>query len=277
MQRLRSRLVAFGALCAIASTAACASNASSASVDAVAPKRAVRYDPAALPSGPVGAEIKLGHDIIVNPKKYLPHNVVADITCEQCHLQGGTVDRAGTFAGVYGRFPQWNKRSKRVIMLQDRIAECFLYSENGTPPAYASKEMIAIAAYIAYLSKGVPVGQPQDKAVSFLVPVPSASPDARRGGELYAQKCAACHRADGQGIAGQFPPLWGSRAFNSGAGMAHIDRMAGFVRYNMPANAPGSLSLDEAYDISAWVLARPRPKFDPARVVTQPSESAKYF
>ena len=33
---------------------------------------------------------------------------------------------------MYGRFPQWNSRAHRVIALQDRIAECFLYSMNGT-------------------------------------------------------------------------------------------------------------------------------------------------
>jgi hypothetical protein len=48
-------------------------------------------------------------------------------------VNGGTVARGGTFVGTYARFPQWNKRSKRVIALQDRLAECFLYSMNGTP------------------------------------------------------------------------------------------------------------------------------------------------
>ena len=84
------------------------------------------YDANALPSGDVGDSIRLGHDIMADPKKYLPKNVVADLTCESCHVNGGTVKRGGSFMGTYARFPQWNKRAKRVIMLQDRLAECFL-------------------------------------------------------------------------------------------------------------------------------------------------------
>ncbi len=276
MPRLRSSLFGIVAFAAVALTAACASNAPTAQSSAPPPAQKL-YDPQALPTGPLGAEIKLGHDIIANTKKYLPNNVVANITCQQCHLQGGTVDRGGTFAGVYASFPQWNKRSKRVIMLRDRIAECFLYSEDGTPPAYTSREMIAIDAYIAYVSRTIPVGKPMDKAVRFVVPMPKKSPDLRRGGQLYMQKCSACHQANGAGVGTQFPPLWGPHSFNNGAGMAHLDRMAGFVRYNMPANAPGSLSLDESYDIAAWVLTHPRPKFDASRILTQSPEPAKFF
>ncbi len=36
------------------------------------------------------------------------------------------------------------------------------------------------------------------------------------------------------------------------------DRMTGFVRYNMPQNAPGSLSPAAAYDVSTYVLSHHR-------------------
>jgi thiosulfate dehydrogenase len=162
-------------------------------------------------------------------------------------------------------------------MLQDRLSECFLYSMNGTPPAYNSKEMVAMAGYIAYLSRNVPVGAPQPKDVRFIIPLPSSSPDIKRGGQLYAQTCQSCHQANGAGVHGTFPPLWGPTSFNTGAGMAHIDRMTGFVRFNMPQNAPGSLSLQDAYDVSAWVLAHPRPKFDKARLIAPSPKPASYF
>lgn len=266
MQRLRSNIVSVLALAAVVLTAACSSNAPPA-----------LYDPQALPAGQLGDTIKLGHDIIADPHKYLPNNVVSDMSCAACHINGGTVKRGGSFAGTYARFPQWNKRAKRVIMLQDRLAECFLYSMNGTPPAYDSKAMIAMAAYIAYLSRNVPTGTPVAKDDRFIVPLPSAPPDVKRGGELYAQKCVACHQANGAGIHGAFPPLWGPTSFNTGAGMAHIDRMTGFVRFNMPQNAPGTLSLEDAYDISAWVLKHPRPRFDKARIIAPSPQPASYF
>ncbi|HTX56233.1 MAG TPA: c-type cytochrome [Candidatus Acidoferrales bacterium] len=233
--------------------------------------------PVAMPSGALGASIALGRDVINDPHKYLPHDVTADMSCAACHLGAGTVARGGTFVGTYARFPEWNKRSKRIITLQDRLAECFLYSMNGHPPAYTSKEMIGMVAYIAYLSRGVPTGAAQPKSDGFIVPLPSASPNLARGQTLYAQKCSACHQANGAGIHGAFPPLWGPTSFNNGAGMAHIDRMTGFVLYNMPQNAPGTLTLQDAYDIAGWVLTHPRPAFNGARVIAQPPQPAAFF
>ena len=97
--------------------------------------------------------------------------VRAQMSCAACHIAAGTQPRGGSFIGLYGRFPQWNKRAHRVIALQDRIAECFLYSMNGKPPAYSSKAMIAIVAYIAWLSRGVPVGAKQPQDDRYIVPL----------------------------------------------------------------------------------------------------------
>ncbi len=236
----------------------------------------VLYDPSTLPAGPLGASIALGHDIIADPHKYLPKNVVADMSCAACHLGTGTVPRGGSFVGTYARFPQWNKRAKRIIALQDRLAECFLYSMNGTPPAYNSKEMIAMVAYIAYLSRDVPTGSTDTKD-SFVVTLPNVAPDIARGRAVYAMSCQSCHQANGSGVRDMFPPLWGATSFNNLAGMSHLDRMTGFVMYNMPQGAPGSLSLRDAYDVSAWVLAHARPKFAKKRIIQAAAEPASYF
>lgn len=235
------------------------------------------YDPHALPSGPLGESIAYGHDLIVQTHRLMTSYVRADMECADCHIAGGTQPRGGSFAGVYGRFPEWNKRAHRVIALQDRIAECFLYSMNGRAPAYSSKAMIAIVAYIAWLSRDTAIGAKQPASDRYIEPLPSASPNASRGAALYAEKCAACHQADGQGISGTFPPLWGTRSFNNGAGMAHADRMTGFVRYNMPQNAPGSLSLVQAYDVATFVLHHPRPHFRKNALVRMQPLPAKYF
>jgi thiosulfate dehydrogenase len=131
---------ACGAVVALA-IAACAGS--------VAPTSSTGYDPRALPSGPVGESIAYGHAIIVRTPRLMKAFVRADMACAACHIAAGTQARGGSFIGVYARFPQWNKRARRVITLQDRISECFLYSMNGRPPAYTSKAMIAIVAYIA--------------------------------------------------------------------------------------------------------------------------------
>jgi thiosulfate dehydrogenase len=242
-----------------------------------APRGAGLYDPRTLPTGPVGQSIAYGHAIIVQTRRLMKRYVVADLKCADCHLAAGTQPRGGSFIGLYGRFPQWNKRAHRVIALQDRIAECFLYSMNGRAPAYESKAMIAIVAYIAWLSRDTPIGAPQPADDRYIVPLPSAAPDLARGSAIFFEKCSACHGRDGEGRSGIFPPLWGSRSFNSGAGMAHIDRMTGFVRYNMPQNAAGSLTLAQAYDVAAFVLSHPRPHFRRNVLVTSSPRPAKYF
>lgn len=256
--------------CAFAAVA-CASGA------APQPAATPLYDPAALPSGPVGAQIALGHDLIEDTHAKLPQNVAARMNCSACHVNAGTVARAGTLAGVYAQFPQWNKRAHRVIALQDRLAQCFLYSMNGSPPAYDSKAMIAMVAYIAWISRGTPVLATADPGASFVLPEPSASPNVADGATIYAAKCASCHQANGNGLALAVPPLWGPDSFNAGAGMHRLGVMAGFVQYNMPRNAPGSLTAEQSYDVAAYVLSHARPAFTKGRAVAFPSRPASFF
>jgi thiosulfate dehydrogenase len=241
------------------------------------PPRNALYDPRSLPPGPVGQSIAYGYAIVVRTHRLMKKYVRADLQCADCHIGAGTQPRGGSFIGTYARFPQWNKRAHRVITLQDRIAECFLYSMNGRAPAYSSKAMIAIVAYIAWLSRGTAVGAAQPRSDRYIEPLPSRPASIARGAVLFAHNCTRCHDVNGQGLSGVYPPLWGPRSFNDGAGMAQIDRMTGFVRHNMPQDAPGSLTVGQAYDVAAFVLSHRRPHFRKnALVVTLPLP-AKYF
>jgi len=259
------KLVLLLTVCALA---ACASQ--------TAPAKAPAYDEKALPAGASGDLIRYGRELIVNTRAYMRGYVVANLDCAACHVAGGTQPKGGSFVGIYGQFPQWNARAHRMIALQDRLAECFLYSMNGKPPAYNSREMIALVAYIAYLSRGTPVGATPDPSVKLTKFAPPQPASAQRGSALYAQKCSACHGAAGAGSAA-FPPLWGPTSFNGGAGMHRLATMAAFVRYNMPQNAPGSLTPQQAYDVSAFVLSHARPKFQGTRPVGFPARPAKFF
>lgn len=235
------------------------------------------YDPRALPTGAPGEAIAYGHALITKTNGLMRAYVRADLTCANCHIAAGTKPRGGSFIGTYARFPQWNGRAHRMIALQDRIAECFLYSMNGRAPAYSSKQMIAIVAYIAWLSRGTSTGAPLPASDRYLAPSPSAPPNVARGAAIYDQQCVVCHKTNGRGISGLFPPLWGRTSFNDGAGMSHIARMAGFIKYNMPYSNPGSLSFDQAYDVAAFVLRHSRPHFVRNALEPMPSLPAKYF
>lgn len=235
------------------------------------------YDPKDLPPGPVGKSIAYGHDILVHTQELMKGYVRADMSCAACHIDAGTKSKGGSLVGAYARFPQWNKRSHRIIALQDRVAECFLYSMNGRPPAYSSREMIALVSYVAWLSRGTPTLAKQREGDRFFVPLPNAAPNVAHGAQIYAQTCVACHGAKGAGVSGTFPPLWGETSFNDGAGMAHIDRMTGFVHYNMPQNAPGTLSIQDAYDVAGFVLSHKRPHFHGDRLIAPEPQPARYF
>lgn len=264
----RCALAWFLTLAAITIAAACSGGA---------PRSQSVYDPRALPTGPLGLSIAYGHDIIIDTEHLMKGYVRAKMSCAACHVDAGTKLRGGSFIGTYGRFPQWNKRARRIITLQDRLAECFLYSMNGRPPEYNSSAMIAMVSYIAWLSRGTTVGAAQKSSDRFIEPLPSRAPNVAHGADIYTRKCMVCHRANGAGVYGAFPPLWGETSFNDGAGMAHIDRMTGFVRYNMPKTAPGSLSLDDAYDVAAFVLSHRRPHFRRSVLVNEPPRPAGYF
>jgi len=229
---------------------------------------------APLPPGDEGELIKYGRSLITDTPKYAGAYITAGMSCAACHPSGGTIPHGGSLLGTYAKFPQWNNRAKRFITLQDRIAECFLYSMNGHPPAYTSRDMIAMVAYIAFLSRGAEVGKgfPNQGFVTVSAPAP-ANPSA--GHKIYTTQCAACHGADGAGNHGAFPPLWGPKSFNDRAGMN--TKMAAFVKANMPLGRAGTLSDQEAVDVSAFVLSHDRPRFDAGRTIAFPALKAGFF
>ena len=232
--------------------------------------------PGPMPTGAEGALIAYGRDIVHDTQRYAGKYIKAGMSCEACHLGAGTQAHAGSLRGIYALFPQYNKRSGHFITLQDRLTECFLYSMNGTPPAYSSHEMIALTAYIAYLSRGAVIGKgfAGQGLVNFK---PDRTPSVASGKNVYAARCLSCHGAAGQG-GGSFPPLWGPKSFNGGAGMHRLTTMSAFVRYNMPfGSPPNTLTKQEAYDVSAFVLSHPRPKFDKKRMIVYPAQAAGTF
>jgi thiosulfate dehydrogenase len=136
--------------------------------------------------------------------------------------------------------------------------------------------MIALTAYIAYLSRGTVVGKgvPDQGLIAFKSP---QAPSIANGSHVYETSCSSCHGANGAGGAA-FPPLWGKTSFNGGAGMHKLATMAAFVRYNMPYGAaPNTLSAQQAYDVSAFVLSHARPTFNGQRMIQFPARKASYY
>lgn len=221
-------------------------------------------DDSTIPEGPLGEAVKRGRRIATATYEELPEYVGASLHCSTCHLGGGTVAGAAPWVGLTGMFPEYRARSGEVATLEDRIDDCFERSMNGKRLPPGSRDMTAIVAYIAWLSRDVPVGHPVEGR-GFEKMANPPTPDKEHGKAIFAAKCVACHGENGlgkpAGTAYQFPPLWGDKSFNIGAGMARLDTAAAFVKSKMPLGAGNTLSEQEAYDVAAYFTTQPRPDF----------------
>jgi thiosulfate dehydrogenase len=216
----------------------------------------------------VAARVLQGYRIFRQTGRYATAFVGNGLTCGNCHLNAGQRDRGMPLVGVAGVFPEYRARSGRLISLEDRIRDCFERSMNGTAPGYDSPELLSVAAYVAWLSQGQPVGRPPEwrgrNTIAKAAQVPVARLDTAAGHAVYSRVCVGCHGPGGQGVelAGARPgPLWGPRSWNDGAGMARVYTAAGFIRYAMPLTAPGSLTDREAQEVAAYINSQPRPAF----------------
>ena len=217
-------------------------------------------DPATIPDGPLGDSIRLGLQIFDDTPKYAASYVGNKMSCSHCHADSGTASFAIPMVGVPGLFPLYRDREKEVVTFEERIEQCFQRSEFGHRVPNTNTAMVALVAYAQWLSKDQPTG----KAFPGrgLVKLPDLTGDPQRGGLIYAKQCALCHGAEGVGQPPAIPALWGPDAFSDGAGMNNTDRMAAFVQHNMPQTKPGSLTPQEAFDVSAYVHSKPHEHFD---------------
>jgi len=222
----------------------------------------------------VADQIKWGYRIFVDTPHEAPKFTGGKVACANCHLNAGQRERALPVVGVAGVFPEYNNRAARLITLADRVVDCFLRSENATGrgedalPTPTAKEVLAVSAYLSWLSRGYAVGAnppwrgKNTIAADRLLPVAKLDPHA--GEAIYTERCTSCHGADGQGVQigdKKAGPLWGPDSWNDGAGASRVYTLAGIIRYAMPYLAPGSLTDEEAQQVAAYITSKPRPVY----------------
>lgn len=97
------------------------------------------------------------------------------------------------------------------------------------------------------------------------VGAPEGSGTYAQGEELYAQQCAACHGDDLQGISETGAPrlIGGQGTLDTDKPVKtvesywpHASTLFDYTHRAMPFNSPGSLTPDEVYAISAYILGR---------------------
>lgn len=206
--------------------------------------------------------VNQGKLIFDETPKYAGSYVGNKLACSDCHIQSGTAPYAAPMTGLAYLFPMFNKRAGHVISLQNRIQECFARSEAGRPLPEDSQQMKALVAYIDWLSRDEIRKKPYEGR--GLVKLSPLTGRPVSGKTVYLSQCAGCHGIDGAGVPPVLPAVWGRDSYNDGAGMNNRDKMAAFVMHNMPQNHPGTLTAQQAYDVSAYIHTMPRPKFNQA-------------
>jgi thiosulfate dehydrogenase len=229
-------------------------------------------DSNSIPGDEQGELIRYGKKLIRHTARYLgPRGSVSRIsngmTCQNCHLEAGTKAWAGNFGGVAAIYPRFSDRRGSHETVNQRITDCFERSMNGHAPDSNSREMKAMNAYIVWLGKDVQKGKKPPGAGLEILPFLDRPADPEKGRIVYIKKCQSCHGANGEGqpdsLSGfTYPPLWGEQSYNTGAGLYRLSRFAGFIKDNMPfgsSYANEQLSVEEAWDLAAFVNSQPRP------------------
>ena len=99
--------------------------------------------------------------------------------------------------------------------------------------------------------------------------LPAGHGSATEGAALFKQKCSMCHGPSGEGMPPVYPALIGRDPKGEGFPFAkdwkithtignywpNATTVFDYVRRAMPHSAPGSLSNDEVYALTAWLLA----------------------
>ena len=220
---------------------------------------------ASAPHDKYGEMIRLGYKLFTQTPLYAKRYVGNELSCTNCHMDAGRRPLAIPMGPAYVAYPTWRQKDDRVNYFDDRIQQCFRYSLNGIPPALGSIELQALTAYASWLAKGLPMGEQMVKGRGLhQIPNTGRDPNHDRGRTIYKDRCAPCHGADGLGTDAA-PPLWGMKSYNKGAGMYKIEKMAGFVKKNMPIGDE-TLTDQEALDVSAYINFQYRP-YDPRKGV----------
>jgi sulfur-oxidizing protein SoxA len=120
-------------------------------------------------------------------------------SCADCH---GT---AASMRGVAARYPAYDARLDRPLTLEQRIAQCRTERQGAPAPGSESDELLAITAFVALQSRGLPT------AVSIDGP---AQPFFEAGRRLFTTRqgqlnlaCSHCHDTlAGQRLGGSLIP-----------------------------------------------------------------------
>jgi L-cysteine S-thiosulfotransferase len=125
---------------------------------------------------------------------------VAARACADCHGDARTSMKA-----VAARYPAFDAAKGRPVSLEQRINACRTDRQEAPPLAYESRELLALTAYVARQSRGVPIEISVDDRTQPFLDAGRAT-FHRRQGQLNLA-CSQCHDDNwGRQLAGNVIP-----------------------------------------------------------------------
>jgi sulfur-oxidizing protein SoxA len=141
-------------------------------------------------------------------------------SCADCHN-----DASNSMRGVAARYPAFDAKLGRPVNLEQRINLCRSQQQQATPLAYESRDLLALTAFVAQQSRGMPIEIGADPQLEPFVAKGRES-FMRRQGQLNLS-CANCHDDN-----------WDKRLAGSAITQAHP---TGYPLYRLEWQSLGSL------------------------------------
>jgi sulfur-oxidizing protein SoxA len=108
----------------------------------------------------------------------------SDKACADCHDDG-------SMKGVAARYPALDKELGRPVNLEQRINLCRTRHQQATPLPYESRDLLALTAFVARQSRGIPITAGNDPQIESFV-AKGRDIFMRRQGQLNLG-CTSCH------------------------------------------------------------------------------------
>jgi len=181
--------------------------------------------------------VKKGYLLVAESSKYMgplaedPKLRFAgnNLSCTNCHLNGGTLSGSASWIGILDRFPQFRGRENKMGTIEERINGCMERSMNGIKLSKNSTQMKAMVAYMDWISRELPKLNSKVFKGYPAIEIPEVAVDLTQGKKIYEKECTLCHGPAGKGIRNKdaeegylYPPLWGKDSYNDGAGMHRV-------------------------------------------------------
>lgn len=154
--------------------------------------------------------------------------------CQSCHTDGLT--------GAAARYPRVDTETGRLVNLEGQINQCRTDHQGASPLAYESDDLLALTAYVAAQSRGLPIDIDTGAATQDYLEIGEDYFTTRRG--QFNLSCQQCHTQN-----------WGTQLRGDTISQGHGN---GFPAYRLEWQSLGSLQR-RLRDCDTGVRAEPLP------------------